>query len=166
MVCSVSPSPTIVPTNVKTSLGLKQLTCLNFKVAGMDFLPDKRLVVAYADKQCIVLDNQFQKQGKPFCLSYDPVAVVCVSNTDVAVMTESQHIVIISVSLDSIITLKRTLSTSQQYHGFCIVESNTIFAIKKYEMKGAKISVLDGKESLFNKLQFQKRTTDANHSKL
>ncbi|KAH3804197.1 hypothetical protein DPMN_132479 [Dreissena polymorpha] len=78
----------------------------------MDYMPDGRLLTVYANKQCIVMNEQLKKVGKKYLLRAIPLDVVCMSDNEIAVALDNQTVCILALEKAGVIRAKRTFKTN------------------------------------------------------
>jgi DNA-binding beta-propeller fold protein YncE len=126
--CLSKEANTVVP--VKKAMILTPVNSIDLKqkgddvkeplYAGIDFLPDGRLVaVDNVNKKCLVYNERLEKVGS-YQLSYHPKSVVTVSEDEVAITSGNVFkLDILHVNKSNEITLDRKIKVTTQYDSIC-----------------------------------------------
>ncbi|XP_060564782.1 uncharacterized protein LOC132723992 [Ruditapes philippinarum] len=135
--CLSKEANTIVP--VKKTMILTPVNSIDLKqkgddvkeplYAGIDFLPDGRLVaVDNKNKKCLVYNEKLEKVGS-YQLCYQPLSVVAVSEDEVAITSPAAlKLDILHVNKSNDITLDRTIKVTTVYGSICLKDDKHFVA--------------------------------------
>ncbi|KAH3804124.1 hypothetical protein DPMN_132406 [Dreissena polymorpha] len=135
-------------------------------LAGLDFLPDGRLVaVDNKNMKCIILNERLERLGTPYTFKHSPLGVVCVSHDTLCVTGGVKQVFLLSVSTDNTIRLTREITTSSQFDSICCMSPSNMVVSTYDDPRPARMISVDGVESDFDHfLTFPIKTYKGNAS--
>ncbi|XP_052215222.1 uncharacterized protein LOC127833809 isoform X4 [Dreissena polymorpha] len=135
-------------------------------LSGLDFLPDGRLVaVENMNWKCIIMDDRLQILGTPYKFNAYPYDVVCLSQCEVAVTTNSKKVCLLYVSSDNVISLTRQINTSTYVFSICCMTPTTMVVSTYDDPRPVRMINQTGVESDFDRVLFNKKTYKHEDSK-
>ncbi|KAH3815873.1 hypothetical protein DPMN_144407 [Dreissena polymorpha] len=135
-------------------------------LTGLDFLPDGRLVaVDYKNLKCIMMNDRLQIQGTPYKFNTNPSDVVCLSQCELAVTTNSKKVCLLSVSSDNVISLTRQINTSTDVFSICCMTPTHMVVSTYDDPRTVRMINQTGVESDFDRVLFNKKTYKFEESK-
>ncbi|KAH3804162.1 hypothetical protein DPMN_132444 [Dreissena polymorpha] len=123
------------------------------EVAGMDFMPDGRLVTVYKNKQCIIMNDKLIKIGKRYLLRNIPLGVVCMSDSQIAVTLDNQTVCVFDVEKDCVMRETRMFRTSVTYNSLRKLDNSTLVGFTRDTSNHARKITIYGMEEDFESLK-------------
>ncbi|XP_052215154.1 uncharacterized protein LOC127833769 isoform X1 [Dreissena polymorpha] len=163
-----SPTPVTLELLVSVDLPKTGDDENNPYLAGLDFLPDGRLVaVDNKNMKCIILNERLQRLGTPYKFKTYPCSVVCVSHDTLCVTSGAyKEVYLLYVSTDNTITLTRDIKTSSNFFSICCMSPSNMVVSTFDDPRPARIISVDGIESDFDHfLTFSLKTYKIDESK-
>ncbi|XP_060593823.1 uncharacterized protein LOC132748268 [Ruditapes philippinarum] len=119
--------------------------------AGLDFLPDGRLVAVDSNnKKCLVYNENLEKVGS-YQFSYKPRDLAAVSNEDVVVTSgEFYKMDFLKISDNNKISLNRTCQVKTKYRSICLKDEDQFVAGTFDDVRHVRIVSFSGEEDDFN----------------
>jgi hypothetical protein len=149
----IAPVNKAMRTTLVNSIDLKQKRSKEKEplYAGIDFLPDGRLVaVDNKNEKCLVYNERLKKVGS-YQLSYPPQSVVAVSEDEVAITSGGAlKLDILRVNKSNDITLDRTIKVTTKYYSICHKDDKYFVGETNNHSSPVRIISSTGKEKDFN----------------